>query len=124
MPRPGIAGAAARFPLGAPRLRDRARHAAAAFAVLAGIAVPVARGDDKPDLARIHGRIQFVEHGADFEVKVVEHFADLHVQIVEHFPDAPGKWQIVDAFPDYRIRIVEHFPDFTIRYVEHFPGVR
>ncbi len=77
----------------------------------------------KPDLRKIHGRIQFVTHFPDYTVKVVDHFPDLRVRIVEHFADEAGEWEIVDHFPDYRIQIVDHFPDFTIQWVEHFPGV-
>lgn len=76
----------------------------------------------RPDVATIFGKIQIVDHGADYKVRVVDHFADLHVQVVEHFPDKPGKWQMVDHFPDHTIQFVEHFPDFTIKYVDHFPG--
>jgi len=55
-------------------------------------------------------------------VQVVSSFADLHVQKVTSFPDQPGKWEVVESFPDYKIQIVESFPDFTIKYVESFPG--
>ena len=55
-------------------------------------------------------------------MKVVDSFADLHVQVVESFPDKPGRWQMVESFPDYKIQFVDSFPDFTIRYVDNFPG--
>lgn len=55
-------------------------------------------------------------------MQVVSSFADLHVQKVTSFPDQPGKWEVVESFPDYKIQIVESFPDFTIKYVESFPG--
>jgi hypothetical protein len=86
-------------------------------------APPVSADPDTVNVARVYGRIQFVEHFPDYKVQVVDHFPDLRVQRVEHFPDGPGKWQVVDQFPDYKIQLVEHFPDFTIQYVEHFPGV-
>jgi hypothetical protein len=53
----------------------------------------------------------------------VESFPDLKVKIVESFPDACGKWEIVDSFPDFTVQIVESFPDFTIKMVESFPGM-
>ena len=37
-------------------------------------------------------------------------------------PDKPGKWKIVNSFPDYKIQIVNSFPDFKIQYVKSFPG--
>jgi hypothetical protein len=83
-----------------------------------------AAAEDKVDVARIHGRIQFVTSFPDYKVKLVESFADLHVKLVESFPDEPGKWQVVESFPDFKIQLVESFPDFTVRYVESFPGPR
>lgn len=76
------------------------------------------------DLAKIHGKIQFVTSFPDYKVQVVDSFADLHVQKVTSFPDKPGKWQIVESFPDYKIQIVSSFPDFKIKYVTSFPGVQ
>ncbi len=75
-------------------------------------------------VAKIYGKIQFVDSFPDFKVQVVDSFADLHVQKVSSFPDGAGKWQIVESFPDFKIQIVESFPDFTIKYVESFPGVQ
>ena len=76
----------------------------------------------KPDVSKIFGKIQYVEHFPDYKVQVVEHFADLHVEIVSHFPNQPGKWEIVEHFPNFKIQLVEHFPDFTVKFVKHFPG--
>ena len=81
-------------------------------------------GDKKVDVAKVHGRIQFVNSFPDYKVQAVTSFADLHVQIVTSFPDKPGQWQIVDSFPDYKIEMVNSFPDFTIQYVKSFPGPR
>ena len=83
---------------------------------------PVQAKSAKVDVAKIHGRIQFVTNFPDFKVKSVEAFPDLKVEIVESFPDKPGQWQIVDSFPDYKIQLVDSFPDFTIQYVKSFPG--
>ena len=90
--------------------------------VLGPVSPPAEAGKRKIDLAKIHGRIQFVSSFPDFKVKVVNSFPDLKVQVVESFPDKPGRWQIVESFPDYKIQIVESFPDFTIQYVTSFPG--
>jgi len=76
------------------------------------------------NVAKIHGRIQFVDSFPDYKVKVVTSFPDLRVQKVKSFPDKAGKWQIVTSFPDYKIQLVDSFPDFTIQYVTSFPGVR
>lgn len=100
--------------------RQLLRWAAAAMV----LALPLRAHADKPDLKRLYGRIQWVDHFPDYKVKIVEHFADLHVQLVRHFADAPGKWMIVEHFPDFKLQRVEHFPDFTIKWVEHFPGVQ
>ena len=78
----------------------------------------------KPDLSKIHGKIQFVTSFPDYKVQVVTSFPDLKVEKVNSFPDGPGKWQIVDSFPDYKIQIVDSFPDFKIEYVTSFPGVQ
>jgi hypothetical protein len=53
---------------------------------------------------------------------MVDAFADLHVKAVEAFPDACGRWQFVDAFPDFKVQVVEAFPDFTVKMVDAFPG--
>jgi hypothetical protein len=52
----------------------------------------------------------------------VKEAPDLRVQIVKHHPDGPGKWQVVDSFPDYKIQMVDADPDFTIQYVNTLPG--
>ena len=41
---------------------------------------------------------------------------------VKSFPDACGKWEFVNSFPDFTIEYVDGFPDFTIEFVESFPG--
>jgi len=81
-------------------------------------------GEKKIDVAKIHGRIQFVSSFPDFKVKEVNSFPDLRVQTVESFSDKPGQWQIVESFPDYKIQVVDSFPEFTIQYVNSFPGPR
>jgi hypothetical protein len=79
---------------------------------------------NQAELAKIHGKIQFVDSFPDYKVKVVDSFADLHVQRVGSFPNSPGKWKITNSFPDFKIQIVNSFPDFTIKYVNSFPGVQ
>ena len=96
----------------------------AGVATLCALVFIVRAGDKKVDVARIHGKIQFVDSFGDYKVQAVSSFADLHVQIVTSFPDKPGQWQIVDSFPDYKIQMVNSFPDFTIQYVKSFPGPR
>jgi hypothetical protein len=81
-----------------------------------------AAGEKNLDLAKIHGRVQFVTSFPDYRVKVVDNFPDLKVQMVTSFPDKPGQWQMVDSFPDFKVQIVDSFPDFTIQYVTSFPG--
>lgn len=80
--------------------------------------------EDKPDLSRIHGRIQYVTSFPDYKVQVVKSFEDLRIQVVKSFPDSIGKWQIVDSSPDFKIQLVDSFPDFKIRYVDSFPGTK
>ena len=94
-----------------------------AIAAIMGFLVLGLRGGEKEvDFSKIRGRIQFVDNSGDYKVKAVESSPDLRVQIVENFPDAPGKWQVVDSFPDYKIQWVDSFPDFTIQYVNSLPG--
>ncbi len=99
---------------------------ASALALLCGFALLLPSSAARPDrsqLARIHGKIQFVSSFPDYKVQVVTSFPDLKVKKVASFPDAPGKWQIVTSHPDFKIQIVNSFPDFKIQYVESFPGV-
>jgi hypothetical protein len=76
----------------------------------------------KVNVTPIFGRIKIVTGHPDYKVQEVQSFSDLKVRKVEVCPDGPGKWQIVDDFPDYRIQMVDHFPDFKIQYVTEFPG--
>ena len=99
----------------------------AAFALLALLVCNQSSGSPAPggtkvNVAKIHGRIQYVTSFPDYKVQVVQSFPDLKVQLVESFPDQPGKWQIVDSFPDYKIQLVDAFPDFKVQFVESFPG--
>src|SRR6478672_10927864 len=95
----------------------------ASLVILTLMALSVHAGDKKVHVAKIHGKIQFVNSFGDYKVQVVTSFPDLRVQIVDSFPDKPGQWQIVDSFPDYKIEMVNSFPDFTIQYVKSFPFV-
>jgi hypothetical protein len=96
-----------------------------ALAAASPDAVPMGKVGDSCTLdgKKLYGKVQVVEHFADFKVKVVEHFPDLKVHFVEHFPDSCGEWQLVEHFPDFTIQYVENFPDLEIQKVEHFPGV-
>ncbi|MFQ3578279.1 MAG: hypothetical protein SNJ52_04640 [Verrucomicrobiia bacterium] len=84
---------------------------------------PTANRLSPEDLARIHGRIQFVDALPDYRVQVVTALPDLKVQIVDSLPHRPGQWQIVESLPDYRIQIVGALPDFKIQYVTALPGL-
>ena len=77
----------------------------------------------KVNVAKIYGKIQFVNSFPDYKVQIVNSFPDLKVKVVNSFPDKVGKWKIVNSFPDYKIQIVNSFPDFTVQYVKSFPGV-
>jgi hypothetical protein len=90
--------------------------------VVTALVLVVRAGDKKVNVAKIHGRIQFVDSFGDYKVKAVTSFADLRVEIVTSHPSSPGQWQIVDSFPDYKIQMVNSFPDFTIQFVKSFPG--
>jgi hypothetical protein len=70
----------------------------------------------------LYGKVQVVDAFADFKVQVVASFPDLRVQRVKAFPDACGKWEYVNAFPDFTIEYVNAFPDFRVEFVESFPG--
>lgn len=74
-------------------------------------------------LAKIKGKIKFVEIFEDYKVEITEMMPDLKVKIVDNVLDREGEWQIVDTMPDIKIKIVENFGDFSIQFVENFPGV-
>ena len=78
----------------------------------------------KPDVSKIHGKIQYVTSFPDYTVEVVTSFEDLAVQEVDLLPVSPGQWQIVTTLPDFKIQKVSSFGDFKIRYVTSFPGPR
>jgi hypothetical protein len=54
-------------------------------------AFSVRAGDKRVNVAKIHGRIQFVNSFPDYKVQAVTSFPDLHVQIVTSSPDKPGQ---------------------------------
>lgn len=83
----------------------------------------VSANSKKADVAKIYGKIQFVNSFPDYKVQIVNSFPDLKVQVVNSFPDKVGKWQIVNSFPDFKIQIVNSFPDFKVQYVNSFPGL-
>ena len=99
------------------------------FVLVAAIAAALGPATAAPKLKactlngqQLFGKVQVVTSFADFRVQRVENFADLNVQRVKSFPDACGKWQWVNAFPDFTIEYVDSAPDFTIEFVENFPG--
>ena len=104
--------------LGAVAMRNIKYIAVLMFMVISSI-----NANDKVDVSRIFGKIQYVNAFPDYKVEVVEAFADLKVKEVDSFPDKAGEWQIVDAFPDFKIQKVKAFGDFKIKYVDAFPGV-
>ena len=105
-----------------PALPNMKRVALLLVATLTLFLPGVRAGDKKPNVSKIHGRIQYVKSFPDYKVQAVTSFPDLRVQIVESFPTSPGQWQIVDSFPDYKIEMVNSFPDFTVQFVTSFPG--
>lgn len=67
----------------------------------------------------LKGRVKVVDAFPDLRVKRVDAFEDFwRVQWVDAFPDRCGRWQRVDAFPDFTIEYVDAFPDITIRTVD------
>lgn len=89
-----------------------------------------ARADETPcplpltkgGVCQLHGKVKIVTAFPKYKVKIVDAFPDIKVQKVSAFPDTAGKWQFVDAFPDFTVQIVDAFPDFTVKYVDAFPG--
>jgi len=105
--------------------------AAMATAILVGDgARTTAQADEAPcpipltksGVCGLHGKVKIVTAFPKYKVKIVDAFPDIKVSKVTAFPDGPGKWQFVDAFPDFTIQIVDAFPDFTVKYVDAFPG--
>ncbi len=98
---------------------------AASVASVASVAVPTGKITSDCSLRgkKLHGRVKIVTAFPDFKVKKVEAFEDLKVKRVNAFPNSCGKWEFVDAFPDFTIQYVDAFPDFTIRFVTAFPGL-
>jgi len=72
----------------------------------------------------LYGRVQVVNHNADFRVQIVNSLPDLRVQRVDNFPNRCGRWQFVENQPDFTIQYVTSNPDFTIQFVENFSGQR
>jgi hypothetical protein len=69
---------------------------------------------------QLWGKVQYVDSFPDFKVKV-SYFPDLNVQETL-FPTGCGQWQVVTAFPDFKVQKVDYFEDFDIAY-SSFPGI-
>ncbi len=69
---------------------------------------------------KLWGKVQYVTSFPDFKVKESS-FPDLNVKETS-FPNGCGEWQVVTAFPDFKVQIVESFEDFSIKY-SSFPGL-
>jgi hypothetical protein len=65
-----------------------------------------------------YGKVQVVQHNADFKVQIVATFEDLRIEIVEHLFDSLGKWKFVDHEPNLRIKFVTHHPDIKVRIIK------
>lgn len=76
----------------------------------------------KAGVCKLHGKVKIVTSFPKYKIKITNSFPDIKVQKVTSFPDQPGKWQMVDSFPDFTVQIVDSFPDFTVQYVDSFPG--
>lgn len=63
------------------------------------------------------GKVQVVQHNADFKVQIVETFEDLRIEIVEHLFNSVGKWKFVDHDANLRIKFVMHHPDIKVRII-------
>lgn len=66
--------------------------------------------------ASVFGRIQFVERGEDFKVRIVSWNgdADKTIDIVKGDASSAGKWKIVSNNPDYKIKLVHCYEDFSV----------
>ena len=66
--------------------------------------------------ASVFGRIQFVDYGEDFKVRIASWNgdADKTIDIVTGDASSSGKWKIVSRNPDYKIRIVHCYEDFSV----------
>lgn len=71
---------------------------------------------------RLYGKVKLVTSFPDLKIKPVTAFPDIRVQQVSAFPDRCGKWQFVDAFPDFTVQFVDSFPDLKVQFVDTFPG--
>ena len=71
----------------------------------------------------LYGRVQVVEHHADFDVRIVSSHADIHVKKVASHPNNCGEWRFVNSHPDFTIRFVDSHEDFSIKYVDSHAGM-
>ena len=94
----------------------------AACTVAAADECPMPLPFTKAGVCQLHGKVKVVSAFPKYKVKQVTAFPDIKVQKVTAFPDSAGKWQFVDAFPDFTIQYVDAFPDFTVEWVNAFPG--
>jgi hypothetical protein len=72
---------------------------------------------------RLYGKVQIVDVFPDLKIQAVNSSPDLRVRIVENNPEQCGEWQIVQAFPNYKVKFVEAFPDLKVQFVNSFPGI-
>lgn len=71
---------------------------------------------------KLHGKVRFVTHSADYKVRIVNVHAKVKVKMVENFPDDPGEWKAVQSHEDFTVQVVQSGEDFTVQFVEFWPG--
>lgn len=76
----------------------------------------------------LYGRIELVKSSgaADYKVCITNNSAaaDLRVQVVGGLADSPGRWEIVEGLPDFRVYVSNSVSaaDLLICFVNSNPG--
>lgn len=85
--------------------------------------------EERKVIARgLYGRIEIVNApaAANYCVYITDITAeaDLRVEIVDTFANSPGKWEIVDGAPNFRVYFVKSpaEADIMVYLTKHFPG--
>ena len=95
------------------------------FALFALASVVLFASDSRREIAeKLYGRIQVVESGADYNVRLLQSGADLRVKIVESGENQIGRWKFVESGADFRVKFwVGGGGDISVCFVETGEGL-
>jgi len=70
----------------------------------------------------VFGKIEFVESGENYKVKILDKGSDLKIRLVSFEANSKGKWELVNSGANYKLKIVDFGEDFSVEEVDFGEG--